>query len=114
MTTARVRWSRPMPSSNGHARPPHPWRPRLLRTFFALLILLPCMYGFCTKFWELVVICRGDMTGAFAIAPIVNYLLASAGFLLLLGWAAANGMFHDIEKPKQTMLENERMLDGQR
>lgn len=114
MTTSRIPWPQPMPSRNGRALPRHPWRRRLVRTFFALLILLPCMYGFCTKFWELVVICRGDMTGAFAIAPIVNYLLASAGFLLLLGWAAANGMFHDIEKPKQTMLENERILDGQR
>ena len=114
MTTSRIPWPQSMPSRNGHALPRHSWRRRLVRTFFALLILLPCMYGFCTKFWELVVICRGDMTGAFAIAPIVNYLLASAGFLLLLGWAAANGMFHDIEKPKQTMLENERMLDGQR
>jgi hypothetical protein len=83
-----------------------------VKAFFALVILVPCMYGFCTKFWELVIICQGDMTGAFAIAPIVNYLLASAGFLLLLGWAAMNGMFHDIERPKQTMLEYERWLDG--
>ncbi|HWB09563.1 MAG TPA: hypothetical protein VG826_10075 [Pirellulales bacterium] len=98
------------PSSNGR-HPARKSRHRLVRTFFALLILLPCMYGFCTKFWELVVICRGDMTGAFAIAPIVNYLLASAGFLLLLGWAAINGMFRDIERPKQTMIEHERWLD---
>jgi hypothetical protein len=104
MSTSRIRWSEAVPSQNGR---PH----RLVRTVIALVVLLPCMYGFCTKFWELVVICRGDMTGAFAIAPIVNYLLASAGFLLLLGWAAANGMFHDIEQPKVTLLEHERMLD---
>jgi hypothetical protein len=112
VNNSRVCWSEPMPSRNGHAQPSSKWPCRLVRTFFALVILLPCMYGFCTKFWELVVICRGDMTGAFAIAPIVNYLLASAGFLLLLGWAAANGMFHDIERPKQTLLEHERWLDA--
>jgi hypothetical protein len=129
MSKSRIRWSEQIgwpddgngdvrkPASNGqpstdpHNGPAHKWHRRLLRTFFALLVLLPCMYGFCTKFWELVVICQGDMTGAFAIAPIVNYLLASAGFLLLLGWAAANGMFRDIERPKQTMLEHERWLD---
>ena len=53
------------------------------------------------------------MEGAFAISPIVNYLLASFGFLLLFGWAALGGMFHDIEQPKYTMLENEARLDQQ-
>ncbi len=52
------------------------------------------------------------MDGAFAIAPIMNYLLASTGFALLLGWAACNGMFSDIEKPKRTMLETEAALDA--
>ena len=116
MTQPRFRWIPPhqrgAAASNGHAPAPRNWRGRLVKTFFALVVLLPCMYGFGSKFWELVVICRGDMTGAFAIAPIVNYLLASAGFLLLLGWAAANGMFHDIERPKQTMLDHERQLDA--
>jgi hypothetical protein len=129
MSKPRIRWSEEVGRPDGHATdlqksptngqastngrhaPAHKWRRRLVKTFFALVVLLPCMYGFCTKFWELVVICQGDMTGAFAIAPIMNYLLASAGFLLLLGWAAANGMFHDIERPKQTMLEHERWLD---
>ena len=116
MTHPRFQWipphQRPTAASNGHAPAPGRWRRRLVKTFFALVVLLPCMYGFGSKFWELVVICRGDMTGAFAIAPIVNYLLASAGFLLLLGWAAANGMFHDIERPKQTMLDHEQQLDA--
>src|SRR5690349_20029615 len=124
MSKSRIRWTQQIgacnvaavngfgqPSTNGHALAPNRWPGRLLKAFFALLILVPYMNGFCTKFWELVVICRGDMTGAFAIAPIVNYLLASAGFLLLLGWAAANGKFHDIARPKQTLLENERWLD---
>lgn len=89
-------------------------RARRMTILFALAVLLPSLYGFGTKFLELIEICRGDMTGAFAIAPIVNYLLASAGFLLLFGWAAANGMFQDIERPKQTMLENELRLDAHR
>jgi hypothetical protein len=42
----------------------------------------------------------------------VNYLLAGIGFLCLLGWATLNGMFHDVEQPKRTMLENEERLDA--
>ncbi len=74
--------------------------------------LLPCLWGFGSKFRELVILCQGDAEGAFAIAPIMNYLLASTGFLLLLGWGAMNGMFRDIELPKYTMLENEQLLDA--
>lgn len=85
-----------------------PW----LTLLAAIVILVPSLWGFGTKFIELVALYRGDVQGAFAIAPIVNYLLASAGFLLLFGWAAANGMFHDIERPKRDMLENEARLDA--
>ena len=53
-----------------------------------------------------------DPNGAFAVTPIVNYLLAGLGFLCMLGWAACNGMFHDIEQPKRTMLETEQQLDA--
>ncbi|REK10311.1 MAG: cbb3-type cytochrome oxidase assembly protein CcoS [Planctomycetota bacterium] len=42
---------------------------------------------------------------------MLNYLLASLGFLFLFGWAVMSGMFHDIERPKYTMLENEARLD---
>lgn len=79
----------------------------------ALVILVPSGLGFCTKFIEFINVFRGPTDSAFAIAPIVNYLLASAGFLLLFGWAAANGMFHDVERPKHTMLDNEAWLDAQ-
>jgi hypothetical protein len=41
----------------------------------------------------------------------VNYLLASLGFFCLFLWAILHGMFRDIEQPKTTMLETERMLD---
>jgi len=77
----------------------------------AVLILIPSMYGFVGKFIEFVHIYRGSSGGAFAVAPIMNYLLASAGFFCLLLWAAWNGMFHDLEQPKYEMLEGEARLD---
>jgi hypothetical protein len=78
---------------------------------FALVILLPSMYGFATKFREFIQIYRGEVDGVFAISPIINYLLASAGFFFLFCWAAAHGMFRDIERPKYDMLATERKLD---
>lgn len=79
----------------------------------ALAILLPSLWGFGSKFIELAVLARQRGEGAFAVSPVLNYLLASMGFLLLFGWAAANGMFHDVERPKLLLLERERMLDGE-
>jgi hypothetical protein len=78
----------------------------------AVLILVPSMLGFVAKFSEFIQTFRGETGGVFAITPMVNYLLASLGFLCLLFWAAFNGMFHDIEKPKYTMLERENELDA--
>jgi hypothetical protein len=80
---------------------------------FALLILIPSMLGFANKFREFVLLYRGDVDGAFAITPIMNYLLASLGFFCLFFWAIYHGMFRDLEAPKYRMLENERMLDDQ-
>ena len=91
--------------------PLQPWRP-WIRALIALALLLPCLWGFGSKFRELVILCRGDVEGAFAITPIINYLCASIGFLLLLGWGAMNGMFRDVELPKYTMLEHEAQLDA--
>ncbi|HND51062.1 MAG TPA: hypothetical protein PLV92_01655 [Pirellulaceae bacterium] len=85
------------------------WR---LTIAFAVAILIPSMYGFAGKFIELVHIFKGEPGGAFAIAPITNYLLASLGFLCMLVWAAMNGMFHDVEQPKHMMLEHEQQLDA--
>ncbi len=90
------------------------YRRRLLGALLAAVILIPSLLGFGNKFIELVRIYRGDADGAFAVAPITNYILASSGFLLLFFWAAANGMFRDIERPKYSMLENERRLDHPR
>ena len=80
---------------------------------FAIIILTPSMIGFVMKFYEFVHTFQGDAEGAFAITPMVNYLLASLGFLCLLLWSAINGMFHDMEAPKRTMLAYDAMLDGE-
>ena len=87
------------------------WRFRIT-IGLAIAILIPSMYGFIGKFIEFVQIYRGESGGAFAVAPMLNYLLASGGFLLLLLWATMNGMFHDIEQPKYTLLDRERQLDA--
>ncbi len=78
----------------------------------AIAILIPSLWGFGSKFVEFIALYRGDADGAFAISPIVNYLLASFGFLCLFGWATFHGMFRDIEAPKYAMLETERQLDA--
>lgn len=79
---------------------------------FAAIVLVPTIAAFALKFWDLVLIVRGDEEGAFAITPIVNYLLATAGFLCLLIWSASQGAFQDLDGPSQRMLENEQRLDG--
>jgi hypothetical protein len=76
----------------------------------ALVILVPALLGFGTKFLEFLALV-GQEEGAFTVVPILNYLLVSFGFLLLFGWAVLHGMFRDIEKPKYQMLANERQLD---
>lgn len=90
-----------------------PPRTQLIVTaILALVILIPSMLGFANKFYELILLCRGEVDGAFAITPVVNYLLASLGFFCLLCWAAFNGMFRDIEAPKRSMLDTESQLDA--
>jgi hypothetical protein len=87
------------------------WQNRIT-ILLAFLILLPSMYGFVGKFIEFIHVFRGVPGGQFAVAPMLNYLLASAGFFMLLLWAASNGMFTNIEQPKYAMLENEARLDA--
>jgi hypothetical protein len=77
---------------------------------FAVAILVPALFGFGTKFREFLALWN-DEEGAFTIVPIINYLLATAGFFLLLCWAVAHGMFRNIEHPKITMLQHETELD---
>jgi len=76
----------------------------------ALIILVPAMLGFGNKFWEFLIL-ADDEQGAFAIMPILNYLLVSLGFLFLFGWAILHGMFRNIEGPKHTMLADQQRLD---
>ena len=86
------------------------WQVRIT-LLLAVLILIPSGYGFAGKFIELIHVFRGEPGGAFAVAPIMNYLLASLGFFCLLLWAASRGMFRDIEQPKLEMLEREDLLE---
>jgi hypothetical protein len=100
-----------MTPASAVSRPASLRRQRLTTLVFALIILVPCFYGFARKFIELLALTRGDVDGVFAISPVVNYLLASLGFFFLFCWAIAQGMFSDIEQPKRTFLEIERRLD---
>jgi hypothetical protein len=85
-------------------------RRSLIVGVLAVLILVPALLGFGTKFREFLAL-WDDEEGAFTIVPIVNYLLATAGFFLLLCWAILHGMFRNIEQPKYQMLEQEKELD---
>jgi hypothetical protein len=77
-----------------------------------VIILIPSMAGFVNKFFEFANVVKGEADGAFALTPIVNYLLASAGFFCFLIWSAMQGMFSDIEAPKRDMLDRENALDA--
>ena len=99
------------PSANDDGSPRGRTRSRWITICFAVVILTPSMIGFGMKFYEFMHTFQGDSQGAFAITPMVNYLLASLGFLFLLIWAAFNGAFKDMEAPKHLMLERDWMLD---
>ncbi|MEI8383680.1 MAG: hypothetical protein WCJ09_26435 [Planctomycetota bacterium] len=86
-------------------------RHHLITALLALAVLTPSLYGFAGKFIEFIHIYRGESDGVFAITPILNYLLASVGFFCLFCWAMMQGMFHNVEGPKQVMLDNEARLD---
>ncbi len=103
-----------MPNSSIDSLPtPSPQNRRSLwaTAGFALVVLIPSLYGFGGKFIELVQLYRGDVDGVFAISPILNYLLASLGFFCLFCWAITQGMFTDIERPKRTMLDIQNEID---
>lgn len=100
------------------AEPSTAWR---VTVVLGVLILIPSMTGFVMKFMELASLAESSHVagkgligadGAFAITPVINYLLASAGFFFLLLWATLNGMFRDLEHPKYVMLDNEKELDA--
>jgi hypothetical protein len=86
-------------------------RRRLVMIGLSLLILVPAGVGFGTKLREFFILYLGDNDGAFTAMPLLNYLLASAGFFFLFCWALVHGMFRDIEKPAKQMLEIDQQLD---
>jgi hypothetical protein len=90
-----------------------PHRTHWLTWFFGTLVLVPTIVAFGNKFLDLILVVQGDEEGAFAITPIVNYLLATAGFLCLFVWTGLQGAFRDLDAPSRTMFENEQRLDGQ-
>lgn len=87
------------------------WKQSWTTAILAVILLAPSLFGFGTKFLELIKLSSGESEGWFAISPVVNYLLASLGFLCLFAWAAGHGMFRNIEEPKFQMLEVEHVLD---
>lgn len=88
-------------------------RTHWLTWLFCALVLIPTILGFSNKFLDFILVIKGDEEGAFAATPIVNYLLATAGFFCLLLWTATQGAFHDLDEPGRTMYENEQRLDRQ-
>ena len=92
---------------------PHPiQRVSLWVWVISAAVLIPSILGFANKFLDLMIIASGDEEGAFALTPIVNYLLATAGFFCMLMWAVTQGAFHDLDQPCRQMMENERELEG--
>ena len=77
------------------------------------LVLIPTILGFGNKFLDLILVVQGDEEGAFAVTPIVNYLFATAGFLCLLIWTAAQGSFQDLDAPSRKMFEDEQKFGKQ-
>ena len=84
----------------------------MVTVMLAFLILPVAAVGFGAKIVEFVAVLSGKPDGVFTLSPLLNYLLASMGFLCLLCWAIVRGMFHDVEQPKYAMLETECQLDG--
>jgi nitrogen fixation-related uncharacterized protein len=81
----------------------------------AIGIVLAGVYGFGSKLEEFIHLLNDPefTEGRFALIPILNYFLASAGFPCMFLWAARNGMFKDLERPKYDMLKRERELDAE-
>jgi len=79
--------------------------------FMSIGIIIPGAYGFIAKLLDFIKTLDTDNEGAFTIIPISNYLIMAAGFVCLLVWATAHGMFRDIEKPKYTMLERDEAIE---
>jgi hypothetical protein len=73
---------------------------------------VPAGVGFTVKYLDLLILFGSGEEGAFAVVPIMNYLLSSLGFFMLFFWAVKHGMFREIESTKRAMLETEKALDA--
>jgi hypothetical protein len=76
-----------------------------------VLFIVPAAMAFLNKFMKFVGTVGTDEMGGAALVPMLNYLMVAAGFICLMVWAAASGMFRDVEAPKHKMLETEEKLD---
>lgn len=88
------------------------WRSFLFHLLAVSFFLVPAGVGFTVKYFDLLILFGSGEEGAFAIVPIMNYLLCSLGFFMLFFWAIRHGMFRGIEQAKHKMLETERELDA--
>jgi nitrogen fixation-related uncharacterized protein len=88
------------------------WRSFLFHALAVAFFLVPAGIGFTVKYLDLLILFGSGEEGAFAIMPVMNYLLCSLGFFMLFFWAVRHGMFRDIEQVKHKMLETEAKLDA--
>ena len=85
---------------------------RITLIAFVVVFLLPAGVGFGIKLYEFITVANGATSeGTFMLVPVLNYFIVFMGMLCMLAWAATNGMFRDIEKPKFDMLRREQELD---
>jgi hypothetical protein len=91
---------------------PFRWRSFLFHLLAISFFLVPAGVGFIVKYLDLLILFGSGEEGAFAIMPIMNYLLCSLGFFMLFFWAVRHGMFREIEQAKHKMLEQEWQLDA--
>lgn len=87
------------------------WGRFLFHVAAVAFFLVPAGVGFTVKYLDLLILFGSGEEGAFAVVPIMNYLLSSLGFFMLFFWAVQHGMFREIESVKRHMLETEHTLD---
>ena len=91
---------------------PFHWRSFIFHVLAVAFFLVPAGIGFTVKYLDLLILFGSGEEGAFAIVPIMNYLLSSLGFFMLFFWAVRHGMFREIEQAKYKMLDQEWQLDA--
>ena len=61
--------------------------PFMFHVLAVSFFLVPAGVGFTVKYLDLLILFGSGEEGAFAIMPIMNYLLSSLGFFMLFFWA---------------------------